>query len=58
MRVFGNLSKYCEIANTSEIEVMRGFEESARMPLERSDPGLLGREVLSAILAQALKRNV
>jgi hypothetical protein len=57
MRALGQLAKYCEIASTSEIEAIRGFEESARQPLEISDSGLRGREVLSAILAQALKRN-
>jgi hypothetical protein len=57
MRTLGQLAKYCEIASTSEIEAIRGFEESARKPLEISDSGLCGREVLSAILAQALKRN-
>jgi len=57
MRALGQLSKYCEIASSSEIEAIRRFEESARQPLEISDSGLRGREVLSAILAQALKRN-
>jgi len=57
MRAMGQLSKYCEIASSDEIEAIRRFEESVRLTLEASDSGKIGRDVLATILNEASRRS-
>jgi len=57
MKAMGQLSKYCEIASSDEIEAIRRFEETVRLTLEASNSSQVGRDVLAAILKEASRRS-
>ena len=57
MKAMGQLSKYCEIASSDEIEAIRRFEESVRLALEVSNSSQVERDVLAVILDEASRRS-
>lgn len=58
MSALGQLSKYAVIASKKEIESIRRFEQSSRIPLEQSNSAAIGREVLETFLEEATQRSI